>query len=135
MGTVPLWTVPFLLIAICICLGCNTTGEKPPADAGMRPAIPMLHQPDSPTTDQRITVRGYADPQSKVDVYVNGRPAASGVAGADGTFSVSRVGLDPGQNRITAVATDWKGRTSGMGSRHAVKPRARVRAEVRVELK
>jgi hypothetical protein len=95
----------------------------------------MMHQPDSPTTKKHISIRGYADPRSKVDVYVNGRPAASGVAGADGTFTVSRVGLDPGSNRITAIATDWQGRTSGMGGRHAVKPRARVRAEVRVELK
>lgn len=99
------------------------------------PSIPMLRQPKTPTNNHFITIKGYADPRNKIDIYVNGRMSGSTAVDDDGKFKVLQVKLDEGKNTITAIATDWEGRTSdssAIGKKYAVRPRSRTRPEIQV---
>jgi hypothetical protein len=60
-----------------------------------------------------VKVDGTAEAESTVDVYVNGKKAASDSAGKNGKWSVSKLSLAEGANEIRARATDAAGNTSG----------------------
>ncbi len=57
------------------------------------------------TTTSPISVSGGTRAGAEVELFVNGRPTGTKVA-AGGAFTFDRVDLEPGLNRITAVARD-----------------------------
>lgn len=64
-------------------------------------------QPGSPTTDDRVTVTGTAEPGSTVDVIVDGQVRCTTTASIeDGTFSCDVGTLSRGKHQISATATN-----------------------------
>lgn len=100
-----------LLGAAVACMLVSCVPEAKDDDA-KRPSIPLLRQPASPATSPFVELIGYADPRNRITVYVNARRAANAVSDDDGRFEVPKLRLKPGENIITAVATDWRGRKS-----------------------
>lgn len=69
-------------------------------------------QPASPTTEDRVIVRGTAEPGSTVDVTVDGQVRCTTTATPEGTFSCDVGTLSRGNHQISATATNSVG-TSG----------------------
>ena len=72
------------------------------------PLAPLLDALLEWTNVAGLLVNGTAEPNTTVTVLVNGRVAGTGVAGADGRFSIA-VTLDDGANLVAARATDGSG--------------------------
>ncbi len=90
--------------------------SKPSNSVPAKVYAPLITQPSTPTAQQTISVRGSnAAPASTVEIFVQDSAGYGqrGTVSADqsGTFSFE-VLLAPGQNRITAKATDADGNVS-----------------------
>ncbi len=78
------------------------------------PVVPVLG-PLPPTTNlATLPVTGTAEPGATVSVLVDGAPAGTGVAAADGTWSVPVPAGAEGSRVVTATVSDPAGNSSGM---------------------
>lgn len=66
-------------------------------------------QPGSPTTADRVTVTGTAEPGSTVDVTVDGQIRCTTTADQDGSFSCVVGTLSSGKHQVSATATNTVG--------------------------
>ena len=64
------------------------------------------------TNDNTLTVTGTAEPNSLVTIYDNGVPVGTGMADANGDFSITTSVLADGQHPLTMTATDLAGNVS-----------------------
>ena len=90
--------------------------SKPSNNALARVYVPLIEQPYTPTSQKTLQLKGgNATANSAVEIYVDtgSGPVSQGAAAADvsGDFT-SNTALAPGENRITAKATDADGNTS-----------------------
>jgi hypothetical protein len=76
------------------------------------PSAPTIVQPSSPTKQTPITLTGTAEPNSRVQVFVNGVAQGSTSTDASGKFNIENVNLDEGDNAITTRAIDAAGNVS-----------------------
>jgi hypothetical protein len=79
-------------------------------------AVPLRLDPPKPeTASSPIAITGNTRPAAQVELFVNGRPAGTVIAGGSGGFAFGAVALDAGLNRIEAVARDLiRGESSAM---------------------
>lgn len=123
-----------LLLAACAPTGKQGEGKEPEPDVGVPP--PKLIQPATPSPTQEITLRGYATPGHRVEIFVDSVLQGDTVTRADGVFEFRGLLLRPGRNLITATAIDAEGRRSanrpsGGGDRPDIG--GTLRPEVRVD--
>lgn len=114
------------------CAPTGKAGDTAPVEAGI-PA-PRLEQPDSPTSQPTIRIRGYATPGHRIELFVNGVLRGDEAARSDGVFEFPAVPLDSGGNVITAVAVDSLGNRSPAHPSGGARgePGSRLRDEVSV---
>lgn len=80
------------------------------AEAAAREVALRFDRLPSRTGEPRATVSGSATPGTEVELFVNGRSVGrTPVAGASGEFAFRGVALEPGRNRVSAVATETAG--------------------------
>jgi hypothetical protein len=77
------------------------------AEAASREVSLRLDRLPPQTEESRPTVTGSATPGTEVELFVNGRSQGRArTAGASGEFTFRRVELEPGRNRISAIAEE-----------------------------
>ncbi|UZE92551.1 MAG: right-handed parallel beta-helix repeat-containing protein [Methanosarcinales archaeon] len=76
------------------------------------PSPPIIDQPSTPTKTTPITVSGTAEPNSRLQAFVNGVVQGSTSTDASGKFNIGNVNLGEGDNAITAKAIDATGNVS-----------------------
>lgn len=64
---------------------------------------PVLDPVAEATNSAKITVSGFAEKESTVKIYVNGKEGVKVLVDKDGRFTASRVILEEGANIITAI--------------------------------
>lgn len=90
---------------------CVQPGPARPAE-DLLPA-PLFRQPGmATTTDSEIAIKGYAQPNLTIEVYVNGVQVGTAYSDLNGEFELSGIPLSMGRNLIRAVAVDPMGRRS-----------------------
>ncbi len=70
------------------------------------PQMPIIYEFPAKTKESTAAIKGYAEPGSKVKVFVNGPESQSTVADTTGQFSFFDLPLINGKNTIFAKATD-----------------------------
>jgi hypothetical protein len=70
------------------------------------PSPPKLISPYEATNSAFISITGYAEPDSKVTLFLNDSKTAQVVTPEDGEFEFSNITLYEGENEFQAIATD-----------------------------
>ena len=77
------------------------------------PHPPIIYKPYSPTPLESISVKGESDPNTRVEVFVNGQSQGKTESDKDtGIFNLSNILLNDGKNIIYSRATDLFGQVS-----------------------
>lgn len=76
------------------------------------PSPPQLNDLSEYTKDQNISLSGFAEQNSTVEVFLNGSPVGTITTNSDGKFFIEKVSLSQGKNEIYAIATDKTGNKS-----------------------
>ncbi len=88
--------------------GGDTTQQKDTT----QPYSPHLEASYTATNSAKIDVSGYAEPNSTLEVFLNGESLKKILLKDDGQFSLPDVSLKEGENKITAITKDSGGNTS-----------------------
>lgn len=101
------------LIRMAIFLG-NLRSSSLPVETqdALPPAPPRLRPLPEATNSAQITLQGFAEPGSTVEIFIGEMSTKKIVAENDGTFTASGIKLALGRNEITATATDEAGNLS-----------------------
>lgn len=83
-----------------------TTGDTTP------PATPRLIIPASISKEKLLSVKGYAEPGAKVELYVNSQLVKEVVSESNGQFLATDLLLQSGSNQLYVVAVDSAGNRS-----------------------
>lgn len=70
------------------------------------PYTPRLEAPYTATNSATITISGYAEPNTSVEIFLNGLTFKKILIGNDGNFILPNINLSEGENKITAQAKD-----------------------------
>lgn len=70
------------------------------------PYAPRLEAPYTATNSATITISGYAEPNTTVEIFLNGLTFKKILIGNDGNFILPDLNLTEGENKITAQAKD-----------------------------
>ena len=87
----------------------NTTSGRSPGRIRVSNAAPLdlrLNNPNSSATQSSIEISGQTSAGAEVEIWVNGRSVDRLFAGGSGLFAAKSVPLEPGRNRIEALARD-----------------------------
>lgn len=105
------------LIRMAIFLG-NLRSSSLPVETGdiVPPAPPRLAPLPEATNSARITVQGFSEPGSVIEIFLDGSTAKETVTEEDGSFR-SDLGLSSGRNEISVIAKDEVGNTSQRSAR------------------
>lgn len=76
------------------------------------PSPPQLDDLSEHTKDQNISLTGFAEQNSTVEVFLNGSPVGTVTTNSEGKFSIEKVSLSQGKNEIYAIAADKAGNKS-----------------------
>ena len=94
------------LVKLSVLLGNFRSSFEPITTSDTTPPFPPRLEPVSEATNSaNVTVKGFSEPESTVELFLNGETYKKVIVGSDGTFSVN-VLLIEGGNRILAQATD-----------------------------
>jgi len=101
------------LIRMAIFLG-NLRSSSLPVESQdiLPPAPPRLKPIPEATNSAQITIQGFAEPGSTVEIFLDGFSTKKVVSENDGTFTASDINLSLGKNDFWATATDQAGNTS-----------------------
>jgi bacillopeptidase F len=99
------------LVKFSIFIGGIKGGPETTQDT-TKPFPPILESPGEATNSATITISGYAEPESTLEVFLNARSFKKILVGGDGQFSIASIILTEGENKITGKATDQAGNTS-----------------------
>jgi parallel beta-helix repeat protein len=83
------------------------------------PSEPEVDPIPEKTSKDTVTVTGTAEPNSKVEVFLDDNLAGTEIASSDGDFSI-KIDLNEGMNNITVRATDNLNRTSPNSPRQPI---------------
>jgi len=101
------------LIRMAIFLGEIRTSSVPiKTEDTLPPAPPSLTPLPHATNEDKVNLRGFAEPESTVEVFLNNISERKLVVESNGSFIASEIVLTSGRNEITAEATDNAGNTS-----------------------
>jgi len=101
------------LVKLSIFLGnIRSSSLVPETEDKIPPAIPEIFPPTEATSSSRIKLVGFAEPGSKIEIFINGVSRKTVVADSDGNFSFDNLDITEGENEIYATSTDKAGNTS-----------------------
>lgn len=104
--------IPFL-IRLAVFFGDLNSSQRPVDKNDVIPPVPpQISLPYDATNSATQTISGSAEPGSTVFLTLNSDSAGDVVVADDGTFSISNIRLDTGNNSISAVAVDQSGNQS-----------------------
>ncbi len=92
--------------------GLKGSNEASTAKDTTLPYPPHLEAPYTATNSARITLSGYAEPNSTLEVFLNSESLKKILLKDDGQFEIADVPLKEGENKITAVTKDAADNTS-----------------------
>lgn len=75
-------------------------------------APPVLNIPFEATNTASISIKGYANPSSKVDIYIDEEYKTTAETSEDGSFTSEQINLNFGTNSIYGQTKDEKGNKS-----------------------
>ncbi|RJR15666.1 hypothetical protein C4579_01785 [Candidatus Microgenomates bacterium] len=102
-----------LLVRVSALLGSiNAQGQPLVSNDTTAPYAPILSPINDTTNNAKLTIEGFAEPETTLTLMVNGDKAKETLLGKEGTFTIEDVVLQSGKNSITAVATDKAGNAS-----------------------
>ena len=73
---------------------------------------PVFNIPFEATGSAIINVRGYGQPNTKIEIYLNNEKVSDVTPQDDGSFNVNDLGLNDGENYLYGKTTDSNGHTS-----------------------
>lgn len=88
------------------------SGNQTNTTATLPPFPPRLEALPNATNSASLAVRGYATPGATVEFFLNNQSAGKILVTNDNTFVFNDVTLLPGENKISAIATDNSGNVS-----------------------
>ena len=102
-----------LLIKMAIFIG-NLRGSYTPVEIEdtLAPSPPRLKPLPEATNSRQITIQGFAEAGSTVEIFLTGIKEEEVVAESDGSFLTSNLELTSGRNEIYAIAIDKEGNQS-----------------------
>lgn len=77
------------------------------------PQTPIVSAPPQATTESLVTISGFGEAGSTVRLVVNGAQAEQTTVDEEGAFAID-VGLEPGENTVTAYSIDPAENESGL---------------------
>lgn len=106
------WLIPTLVgqLSIINRLKSGPHQKKQVENASLAP--PVLNIPYEATNTATIKISGFAQPNTKVDIYVDDKVEATIDVGEDGTFMAENIPLLLGVNNINGKTVDEKGSKS-----------------------
>lgn len=106
-----------LLVKVSALLGnINAQGQPLVSNDTTAPYAPILSPINNTTNNAKLTVEGFAEPETTLTLLVNGDKVKETLLGKEGTFTIDDVVLQSGKNTITAVATDQAGNESAQSN-------------------
>jgi len=104
---------PFLLVKISLFLGeIRNSSVAPQSEDKIPPPPPEIIIPFEATSSSKISFLGFAEPGTKVEIFVNDLSQKSGITDNDGKFNINNLEISQGENEIYAVAIDNAGNLS-----------------------
>lgn len=76
------------------------------------PPPPRFNSLPEYTKESSLSISGFSEPSSTVEIFLNGSSAGTVVSTAEGTFTFSKVSLPSRENEIYTIATDEAGNKS-----------------------
>jgi len=70
------------------------------------PKSPSFYPVAEATNSAQISIKGYTEPEVKVKIILNGQPLTETLADSEGDFTIKRLTLTEGQNKIKAKVID-----------------------------
>jgi len=89
-------------------------GSESPVEIGddLPPAPPQINLPPRATNKDSIPISGSAEPGATVEIFLNGLSSQKVVTTSEGSFSIEKLKLSLGENKIYAVVIDKAGNIS-----------------------
>lgn len=84
------------------------------------PAPPQINPVPRATKKDLLSLSGLAEPGSTVEIFLNNTSTQTVIATSEGAFTIDRLKLSPGENKIYAVATDQAGNVSQPSSKMTI---------------
>ncbi len=84
------------------------------------PTVPRFNSLPEYTKESSLSLSGFAEPGSSVEIFLNEAAAGSVVTTSEGTFNFSTLNLNQDKNEIFAIATDEAGNKSQSSSKMTV---------------
>ncbi len=110
-----------LLIRAAVFLGDLRNSAQPLEQTDtIPPSAPQIITPPQATNSATLTVNGFSESGSKIDLFNNNALVSQTVVDADGNFSFSQIALDDGINRMYAIAYDEAGNASVRSSSQTI---------------
>lgn len=114
-----LFGLPLLFRLTGAISGINEKTANQGASQGLAPTIPELSQDLSATNTAQITISGFADAKTTIQLFHNNIPDQTVVSGDDGKFEFP-VTLDKGTNSFAAQAIADAGQKSAQSQTYSV---------------
>ncbi len=111
VAVIILWGMP-VLSGIFLWLTGNQNSSVSDNTDTIPPSPPQLYSQFEATNSATITIRGLAEPDTRVFVTQNGTQTISAQAEDDGQFDIENMILTEGENQIVSVAMDIAGNRS-----------------------
>lgn len=106
------WIIPALIGSLSIFNQFKNTPKERPVTEDVTLAPPVLNIPYDATSSAAINISGYAVPNSKVEIYVDGDLKTTTSTGSDGSFLTPQIALTLGTNNITGKTIDENNKES-----------------------
>lgn len=101
------------LIKMAIFIGNLRSSYTPIETKDVLPPVPPRLKPLAEATNEdQINIEGFAEKGATVEIFLNGIAEKKCVAEVDGSFLVSNINLNQGENEIYAITTDQDGNKS-----------------------
>jgi predicted nucleic acid-binding Zn-ribbon protein len=110
-----------LVVRISVFLGNLKSTEQVDSSDKTSPLSPMIAPIPEATNSATVKVEGYAEPETNLNIFVNGLAIDSVLVGNDGDFEFSHLELQSGDNSIYAIAVDAAGNESPKSNEQTVK--------------
>lgn len=114
------WGVP-ALIRVTLLLSDLRNSSRPIEQSDTTPPLsPKINFINEYTKEETLTVSGFSEASSVVELFLNDSPVGTTITSADGTFTFARITLNEGANSVYAIAADQAGNKSQPTSKVAI---------------
>ncbi|MDP3888790.1 MAG: Ig-like domain-containing protein [bacterium] len=98
--------IPFLVKAATFMADLKKSGNPVEQTDTLPPQPPQFNSLSEYSKDQTISISGFAEASSTVEIFLNGSPVGTVITGGDGVFNFSKINLSTDKNELYATATD-----------------------------